>query len=368
MKPFINSPLNLTPQALAQEFATAQSQLRAGLDTLREVEDVHYGVTEKEEVWRDGNVVLYRFRGEKAPTAKVPLLIAYALVNRPYMVDLQADKSIVRGLLERGEDVYILDWGYPDRSDRFLELEDYIQRFLGGAVDHMRRSLGLDAINLLGICQGGAFSLCYTALNPGKVRNLITMVTPVDFHTEGNMLGNWVRGVDIDLMVDTLGNVPADTMNWTYLTLKPWRLFVQKYVGLADILHDKDALEDFLRMEKWIFDSPDQAGEAFRQFAKQFYQGNGFVEGGIDIGGRSVDLADIKIPVLNIYAQQDHLVPPESSKALKGLIGSSDYSELSFRGGHIGIYVSGRAQREVPTAIHEWLSERSGRKSRSRAA
>lgn len=354
-----NSPLNITPQGVAQEVATMQAKLRAGLETLREVDGVNYGVTPKEEIWRDGKVVLYRFRGESQPTAKVPLLIVYALVNRPYMVDLQEDKSIVRRLLERGEDVYILDWGYPDRSDRYLELDDYIQRFLGGAVDQLRRRHGLDAINVLGICQGGAFSLCYAALNQGKVRNLITMVTPVDFHTEGNMLGNWVRGVDADLMVDTLGNIPADVMNWTYLTLKPWRLFVQKYVGLADILDDKHAIEDFLRMEKWIFDSPDQAGEAFRQFTKQFYQGNGFVNGGIDIGGRSVDLADVGMPVLNIYAEQDHLVPPAASKALRGLVGSSDYSELSFRGGHIGIYVSSRAQREVPGAIHDWLAQRS---------
>lgn len=352
-------PLGFTPESLAQETGKFQDKLRAGLETLREVDDVQYGVTPREEVWRDGKVVLYRFRGERAPTAKVPLLIAYALVNRPYMVDLQENKSIVRGLLERGEDVYILDWGYPDRSDRYLDLEDYIQRFIGGAVDHLRAAYKLDAINLLGICQGGAFSLCYSALNPRKVRNLITMVTPVDFHTDGNMLANWVRGVDVDLMVDTLGNVPADVMNWTYLTLKPWRLFVQKYVGLADILDDKLALEDFLRMEKWIFDSPDQAGEAFRQFGKQFYQGNGFVKGGIDIGGRAVDLAYVDMPVLNIFAEQDHLVPPAASKALAGLVGTTDYSELSFRGGHIGIYVSSRAQREVPSAIHEWLAQRS---------
>jgi len=191
------------------------------------------------------------------------------------------------------------------------------------------------------------------------VRNLITMVTPVDFHTDDNMLANWVRGVDADLMVDTLGNIPADVMNWTYLTLKPWRLFVQKYVALGDILDDKRALEDFLRMEKWIFDSPDQAGEAFRQFTKQFYQANGFVNGGIDIGGRAVDLAYVDMPVLNIFAEQDHLVPPASSKAMGGLVGTADYTELSFRGGHIGIYVSSRAQREVPGAIHDWLAQRS---------
>ncbi len=354
----MQGPLDITPAGLAEEAIRLQRKLAAGLQVLREVDDVDFGATRREEVWRDGKVVLYRFIGERAPTSRVPILIAYALVNRPYMVDLQDNKSLVRQLLARGEDVYIIDWGYPDRSDRFLDLEDYIERFIGGAVDHLRGRHRLDAINLLGICQGGAFSLSYAALHPDKVRNLITMVTPVDFHTPDNMLSNWTREMDVDLFVDTLGNVPADLMNMCYLTLKPWRLFVQKYVGLADILDDRAAMEDFLRMEKWIFDSPDQAGEAFRQFIKMYYQGNGFVNGGIEIGGREVHLGMVGMPVLNIYAEQDHLVPPSASKPLRGLVGSSDYSELSFRGGHIGIYVSGRAQKEVPGAIHEWLAAR----------
>ena len=185
------------------------------------------------------------------------------------------------------------------------------------------------------------------------------MVTPVDFHTEDNMLSSWTRAMDVDLFVDTLGNVPADLMNWCYLTLKPARLFVQKYVGLVDILDDKKAVEDFLRMEKWIFDSPDLAGEAFKQFITQFYQRNGFVNGGIEIDGQAVHLAEVTMPVLNIFAEQDHLVPPDASRALARLVGTEDYSELSFRGGHIGIYVSGRAQREVPQAIHDWLAQRS---------
>ena len=355
----MTSPLNFSPEALAAEHMEVQRKLGAGVDTLRNLDEVEYGATHKEEVWRDGRVALYRYRGEQAPTAKIPLLISYALVNRPYMVDLQADRSIVKGLLARGEDVYIIDWGYPDRSDRFLTLEDHIERFLGGCVDYLRRTPQLDAINLLGICQGGVFSLCYSALHPDKIKNLITMVTPVDFHTDDNMLSSWTRAMDVDLFIDTLGNVPADLMNWCYLTLKPARLFVQKYVGLVDILDDKKAVEDFLRMEKWIFDSPDQAGETFRQFVKQFYQANGFVNGGVIIGEREVHLGMVEMPVLNIFAEQDHLVPPSASKPLGGLVGTDDYTELSFKGGHIGIYVSGRAQKEVPTTIHEWLADRS---------
>jgi polyhydroxyalkanoate synthase len=159
------------------------------------------------------------------------------------------------------------------------------------------------------------------------------------------MLSNWNREIDVDLLVDTLGNIPADMMNLTYLMLKPWRLFAQKYVGMVDILDDRKAMEDFLRMEKWIFDSPDQAGEAFREFNTQFFQGNGFVKGGVRVGEEDVHLGLVEMPILNIYAEQDHLVPPDASRALKG--------------GHIGIYVSGRAQKEVPDTIHAWLAKRS---------
>ena len=274
------------------------------------------------------------------------------------MTDLQADRSLVRNLLEQGEDVYLIEWGYPDGADRWLSLDDYINGYLDRCVDAVRGRHGLDAINLLGICQGGSFSLCYNATHPEKVRNLVTMVTPVDFHTEGNLLSNWVQDMDVDLFVDTLGNVPAQLMNWVYLTLKPWRLNQQKYVGLVEILDDPDELRNFLRMERWIFDSPDQAGEAFRQFVKDFYQQNKLIGGGLTIGSRAVDLGRITQPVLNIYAEQDHLVPPASSRALGRHLGTTDYTELAFRGGHIGIYVSGRAQREVPPAIHQWLRQR----------
>lgn len=353
----MKGPLGFNADDLMQETLAMQRKLLEGLTLLPQVEDVDYGVTAREEVWRDGKVVLYRFVGEQAPTRRTPLLIVYALVNRPYMVDLQADRSLVQKLLALGQDVYVLDWGYPDRSERFQTLEDYLLRYVDGAVDVLRQRSG-GPVDLLGICQGGVFALCYAALRRHKLGKLITMVTPVDFHTADNMLSHWARQVDVDLLVDTLGNIPADLMNASYLMLKPFRLNVQKYVGLLDILDDKAALEDFLRMEKWIFDSPDLAGEAFRDFIKQFYQGNGLVNGTVRIGEEAVDLSQVTLPVLNIYAEQDHLVPPDASRAMRGRLGTEDYTESSFRGGHIGIYVSGRAQREVPATIDGWLKAR----------
>jgi polyhydroxyalkanoate synthase len=352
-------PIDIRPDSLAQEMFEYSQKLGQGIENLLNAEQIDTGVTPRVDIYREDKLTLYRYQ---APTKQVqsptPLLIVYALVNRPYMADLQESRSTIRKLLEAGQDVYLIDWGYPDGADQSLTLDDYINGYLDRCVDIILKRHKIDRINLLGICQGGTFSLCYTATHQAKVKNLITMVTPVDFKTPDNMLSNWVQHMDIDLLVDTMGNIPGELLNWTFLSLKPFSLTGQKYVNMVDVLEDKEQLKNFLRMEKWIFDSPDQAGETFRQFIKDFYQQNGLVNGTIEIGGQPVELKNIEIPVLNIFAEQDHLVPPDASKALRNLLGTSDYTELSFPGGHIGIYVSGKAQALVPPAIGAWLDER----------
>ncbi|MFH1159280.1 MAG: class III poly(R)-hydroxyalkanoic acid synthase subunit PhaC [Pseudomonadota bacterium] len=352
--------VQLSPDRIFREVTRFNMKLARGVRTMRSVGEIPSGVTPKEEVYREDKLVLYRYKNPtgKKSANKTPLLISYALVNRPYMTDLQENRSMVRGLLETGQDVYLIDWGYPDRSDRYLTMDDYINGYTDRCVDVLRERHGVKSVNMLGICQGGTFSLCYAALHPGKIKNLVTMVTPVDFHTADNMLALWVRKMDIDLLVDTLGNVSGDLLNWTFLNMKPYRMMGQKYIDMVDILDDKEKICNFMHMEKWIFDSPDQAGETYRQFINDCYKGNKLVKGGLNLGGKEVKLGEIKMPVLNIFAQDDHLVPPDASKALKKHVGTKDYTELSFKGGHIGIYVSSRAQREVPPSIGKWLNAR----------
>jgi polyhydroxyalkanoate synthase subunit PhaC len=354
----MHTPLPIDPQQAFNEMAAFQRKLAAGVQNLRGLGEQDYANTPREEVYREDKLTLWHMKGSNKPTAKVPTLIVYALVNTVWMTDLQDDRSLVRNLLAQGEDVYLIDWGYPDGADRWLTLDDYLNGYLDRCVDIIRKRHGLEAINLLGICQGGTFSLCYTAMHPEKVKNLITMVTPVDFRTPDNMLSRWVQSMDVDLFVDAMGNIPAELMNWVYLMLKPLRLNQQKYVSMVDILDNPNELKNFLRMERWIFDSPDQAGEAFRQFIKEFFQQNKLIKGDLQIGKQPVDLGMISQPILNIYATQDHLVPPDASRPLGRHVSTTDYTELAFKGGHIGIYVSGRAQREVAPAIHQWLRDR----------
>lgn len=351
-------PFQFRPDEMIQEISEFNTKLAHGLNTLKEIGELEDGISPKEVVYAEDKMVLYRYKARVKKQNPVPLLIVYALVNRPYMADLQHGRSMIQGLLDEGIDVYLVDWGYPDEGDRYIALEDYINGYIDNCVNKIRESHGIDKINILGICQGGSFSLCYTALHQEKIKNIITTVTPVDFHTKNDLLSKMIRHVDVDLLVDTEGNISGSDMNSAYLSLKPFQLMGQKYIDLVNILDDTEKMRNFMRMERWIFDSPDQVGETFREFSKQFYQENGLVKGTVKLGDDTVNLENITIPVMNIYAKDDHLVPPDSSKALGGCVSSKDYTELEFPGGHIGIYVSGKAQRMIPPAVGNWLNER----------
>jgi len=254
------TPFQFRPDEIIQELSEFNSKLAHGLNTLSEIGELNDGISPKDEVYKEDKMVLYHYKARTKKQNPVPLLIVYALVNRPYMADLQEGRSMIQGLLNAGVDVYLVDWGYPDEGDRYLTIEDYINGYLDNCINEIRETHGIDKINILGICQGGTFSLCYAALHQEKVKNIITTVTPVDFQTKDDLLSKLVRHVDIDLLIDAEGNLTGETMNSIYLSLKPFQLMGQKYVDLVNILDDTKKMRNFMRMEKWIFDSPDQVG------------------------------------------------------------------------------------------------------------
>jgi polyhydroxyalkanoate synthase len=356
--------LNKSSEALSNmrdEVAQNASKIAKGLQVLNEIDEVDVATAPKKVVWSSDKVKLYHYENPNKITCKIPLLISYALVNRFDMMDLQPDKSFIRKLLQEGIDIYLIDWGYPTKVDRYLTMEDYINGYLDDAVDYIRRANQLDKINLLGVCQGGTFSLIYTALHNEKINTLTTLVTPVDFSVEDGLLFKWSRYLDIDAVVDGYdGLVPGEFLNLGFDMLKPLGK-IRKLAGLADTMQDKDKLMNFLRMEKWINDSPAQAGECYRQFIKNMYQQNKLIKGEFKLDGKVVSLKNITVPLLNIYAEQDHLVPPSATIPLNDQVGSTDKQLLKFSGGHIGVFVGKKSQEVLAPTVSNWLKERSNK-------
>ena len=341
-----------------EDFNKFAENLKKGAENLVSLKDIEIGQTEKELVFEDGKRKLYRYKQRTRKVCSVPVLVVYAMVNRYTMLDLQPNRSLIRNLLDQGQDVYLIDWGYADCMDRFMTMEDYIDGFVNDCIDFMREEHELESVNLLGVCQGGTFSAIYAALYPEKVKNFIAIVTPVDFDTQDGLLNVWASGFNADLMIDANGNISGDMMNNAYTMLQPFSLSVQKYINMVNIMDDAEKLADFLRMETWIFDSPDQPGETLRQFLKEIYQGNKLVKGEFFMGKRQVDLKKITMPLLNIYAEFDTLVPPVSTKALSKSVGTKDVEELTYPVGHIGMFVSGKTQKTLAPKIAEWINAR----------
>ena len=345
-------------QESMEEFKAFAENLKKGIENLASIEEVTLAQTPKELVYEDGKRKLYRYQARTDTLCPVPTLVVYAMVNRYTMLDLQPNRSLISNLLDQGQDVYLIDWGYADRMDRHLTMDDLINEFMDDCIDHIRAQHELDAINLLGVCQGGTFAAIYAALHPEKIKNLITMVAPIDFATDDSLLFVWAKEMDVDLLIDAYGIVPGDLMNQSYQMLQPFTLTVQKYINMVETMANSERLADFLRMESWIFDSPDQPGEVLRKNAKELFKENKLVKGEFEIGGELVDLKKISMPVLCVYADYDTLVPPASSKKLLEHVGTKDKQELSFPVGHVGMFVSGKTQANLAPRIAEWVNQR----------
>jgi polyhydroxyalkanoate synthase len=353
-------PVDLILSRLAEDAEKAQARAQKASDVLLGPLDTEIAATPYEIVYKEDRVALKHYEPivRVRERLKTPLLVVYALINRETMLDLQPGRSVVQSFLKDGIDLYMIDWGYPTRKDRHLTIDDHINGYMDNIVDFILRRHNLSKINLMGICMGGTFCVIYSALHPEKIKNLITTVTPTNFDTDQGLLHIWMKDVDVDRMVNAFGNMPGDLMNFGFLLLNPARLMIDKYVGFTENVDKKVFVENFIRMEKWIFDSPDVPGETFRQFVKDCYQKNLLIQSNMVVGGKRVDLKKITMPLLNFYGRYDHLVPPGACELLTSKVGSKDAEDVRLDTGHIGIYVSSKCQREFAPKIARWLRER----------
>lgn len=363
--------LAMTPASIAKELSDAGEKLARGMKKLAAIaeEDLAIATVPRDEVYREDMVRMYRCKPQVNKLHKFPIIITYALVGRFQMIDLEADRSLVRKLVASGFDVYFIDWGFPGRAQRFLTIDDYVSGYIDHCVEVARKLSRAPKVNLLGVCQGGVFSTCYAAMFPEKVKNLALTVTPIDFHgdkkepqTGAGYMNQWTRALsarDIDDMVEAYGSAPGAMVGLAFLMMNPISNLTKYTIDLVDVLDDDAKLLSFLRMERWIADRPDHPGEVLRQWVKDLYQDNKLIRNELVLGDRKVDLRDITMPVLNIYATGDTIIPVSCSKDVGAYFGTKDYTEVAVPGGHIGTFVGGKAQKILAPTLAEWFKRRS---------
>ena len=362
--------IHLKPEQAISEAAALGEKIARGAELFSKLRDdeVAIATTPKDEVWRQDKVTLHHYRPLAETKVATPVLIVYGLIGRYTMADLQEDRSLVRNLLNLGIDLYVVDWGNPSRADRWLTLDDYIDGYLGECVRVISERHKIEKVSLLGICEGGVFTTCYAALHPDAVKAMVLTITPIDFHgdTVENRLGHgfiniWTRSLkpeDIDRLIEAYGNLPGEFMGSVFSQMTPMRTLMKYNLDMLEVMDDEKKFLNFLRMEKWIADRPHHPGEAAKQWLKDLYQDNKLINNAFMINGRQVDLGNIVMPVLNVFAKDDHIIPPATSQALGAKVGTKDYTELALPGGHVGVFVGGKSQALLGSGIAKWLSER----------
>lgn len=347
-------------QALAEESFDQMRKLGQIPYLWNKARSVRKGATPSEVVHRDGRVRLLHYLSDEPPKYKQPLLFVFALVNRPYILDLLPGKSVVEHFVKAGFDTYLIDWGKPTHADRRESLDSYVNGYLPRMFDHLEHRTGTDQINVLGYCMGGTMSSIYTALHPGHVRNLILLAAGIDFGTREGLLNIWCdqKNFDIDGFVDAFGNCPAEYLQWSFLMLKPIQNLIQKPISFMEKVDNEKFVNEFMTMETWLNDNIPVPGEVYREFVKYLYQQNQLTRGQLTIRGHRVDLKNITCPVLNLMASKDDLVPCAQSEPFNDLVGSNDRKTIKLPAGHIGLAMGSRAQRELWPEAVRWLADR----------
>lgn len=324
--------------------------------------DAEIGVSPKDVVWTHRTTTLYRYRSNQR-THAVPVLLVFALINRPDIFDLRQGNSFVEFLLDEGFDVFLIDWGVPDEEDADVGLGEYVLDYLHSGIRETLRASGQDEVTLLGWCIGGALSAMYGALEPdGPVRNLALLTTPVD--TTGSLYGAWVArdSFNVDQVAEVMPAIPGAGIDVMNKMMKPVTNYWTTYRRLWQQVLDGSAKRDAHQaMARWVADNPPFAGRAYQEWITSMYKRNEFVRNRLRLRGRRVDLGKIEQNLLVVTAGADHIAPRQGTLPLLDMVASEDVTHIDRPGGHIGLMAGSKARKEVWPDIADWMRQRSER-------
>jgi polyhydroxyalkanoate synthase len=322
--------------------------------------DATIGATPKDVVWTHRKTTLYRYRSTERRHA-LPVLLVFALINRPDIFDLRPGHSYVEYLIDEGFDVYMIDWGVPGDEDADMGLESYVCDELAWGIRETLRTSGQEELSLVGWCIGGTLVAMHAAIDADTpARNLVLLTTPVD--TSGSLYAKWVGrdAFDVDLVAEVMPSIPGAQIDWANKMMKPVTNYWTTYRQLWDRVRAGDGRrEAYQSMARWVADNPPFPARAYREWITWMYKENRLVAGRLRLRGKRVDLRRIDQNLLVVTAGADHIAPRPGTLPLLDIVSSEDVTHLDRPGGHIGLMAGSKSRKEIWPEIAEWLAERS---------
>ena len=243
-----------------------------------------------------------------------PLMMVPPWINKYYILDLSAQKSFIKYVVDQGFTVFVVSWVNPDESLAGKTFEDYILEGILAAAEAVARETGIKQINVLGYCVGGtalSTALAYLAKRgeaPFKSCTLLT--TQVDFSLAGDLLlfTENAQLDSLDTLMNERGFLDGSRMANVFNMMRP-RDLIWPYIVNNYMLGKKPFPFDLLF---WNQDSTRMAASNHKFYLREFYNENRLAKGDMVIAGTRLDLADITLPVFEVATKEDHIAPAPS--------------------------------------------------------
>ena len=299
-------------------------------------------------VWKRGAAVLRHAGGEGTALLYVP-----SLVNRAYILDLAADRSLVRTSATTGLNTYLLDWGDPSDAELAFTITDYMEGVLIPAMEELRARTGAP-IRLAGYCMGGMLTAAAALLRPDLVSAMVLLAAPWDFHAESAAARAVLQAMQVPLsmMINAEGKASVDLLQAMFASLDP-TLAGRKFRGFSGLDPLSEDARRFVELEDWLNDGVPLAGPVMNEVLSGWYGANDPARGVWRVSETRIVPAGIACPTLALIPSQDRIVPPESAPALAAAIPGATVRDVPF--GHIGMVAGGSAAKRIYAPLIEWL-------------
>lgn len=319
------------------------------------------GLSPKELLWRKNKSKLYHYHANTERKYRTPVLLIYALINKAYVLDLTPGFSLVEHLVNEGFDVYMLDWGEFEWEDRELTYADFVYDYIAPSVKRVARSAQSPDVSIIGYCMGGTMSTMYAALFDKPIlKNLVYLAAPIDF-TNAGTYDVWLKaqGYDPDRIADAMELIPKSFVDWGNQMLNPMANYLGTYTRLWKTIEEDKSVHFWKVLNKWAKDNVNFPGAAYRDWIRDFYQGNKLVKNQVILRGKRVQLQRIKANLLALVGLRDHIALPHQTAAALTYLGGNDKTYLEFPVGHGGLVLGETARDKVFPVLSSWLAERS---------
>ena len=320
-------------------------------------------VTPGKVVFQNDLIQLIQYAPTTEQVYERPLIIAPPWINKYYILDLKPEKSFVKWAVDQGFTVFMISWVNPGANLAQKTFEDYMQEGTLAAIEAVNRQCGVHQVNALGYCVGGtllASTLAYMAAKgDDRVASASFLAAQVDFSDAGDLLIfiDDTQLKSLEEMMAEQGYLDGSRMATVFNMLRP-RDLIWPYVVNNYLLGKKPFPFDLLF---WNADSTRLPAANHAFYLREFYHENRLSKGEMMLGGVTLDLSKVKIPVYELFTREDHIAP-----ALSVFRGSKLFSgpvrHVMAGSGHIAGVVNPPAKKKYqywtggPAATFEELS------------